>query len=106
MIKFSVMYPHTPGARFDHAYYRDRHMPLIKERMGAACLYYAVEKGLSGGGPGTPPVYEALCHIYAESLEAFRAGFGPHAKEIRADVANYTDIVPVTQLSDVVVEHS
>ncbi len=28
MIKVSVMYPNTPGARFDHAYYRDKHMPL------------------------------------------------------------------------------
>ncbi len=26
MIKVSVMYPNTPGARFDHAYYRDKHM--------------------------------------------------------------------------------
>jgi hypothetical protein len=24
-IKVSVMYPNTPGARFDHAYYRDKH---------------------------------------------------------------------------------
>ena len=36
MIKVSVMYPNTPGARFDHDYYRDRHLPLIKSRMGAA----------------------------------------------------------------------
>ena len=25
MIKVSVMYPNTPGACFDHAYYRDKH---------------------------------------------------------------------------------
>ncbi len=29
MIKVSVMYPHNSGARFDHDYYRDRHMPLV-----------------------------------------------------------------------------
>ena len=33
MIKVSVMYPNTPGARFDHAYYKDKHMPLLKTRM-------------------------------------------------------------------------
>lgn len=33
MIKVSVMHPNTPGARFDHAYYRDKHMPL-KARLG------------------------------------------------------------------------
>lgn len=36
IIKVSVMYPNTPGARFDHEYYRDKHMPLVKTRMGHA----------------------------------------------------------------------
>ena len=35
------------------------------------------------------------------SLE--QAGFGPHAKEIMADIANYTDQSPVIQISEVVV---
>ncbi len=104
MIKISVMYPHQPGARFDHAYYRDRHMPLVKARMGAACLYYSVDQGLAGGAPGQPPTYVAMCHIHAESVEAFQAAFGPHAKEIMADIANYTDIAPVMQISQVAVE--
>src|SRR3984893_12406945 len=49
MIKVSVMYPNTPGARFDHAYYRDKHMPLVKKRMGDSCKSYTVDKGLAGG---------------------------------------------------------
>ena len=47
MIKVSVMYPYTAGARFDHAYYRERHMPMMKQRLGAACLYYTVDKGIA-----------------------------------------------------------
>jgi len=105
MIKVSVMYPYTPDARFDHDYYRDKHMPLVKARMGEACLYYTVDKGLSGGAPGTPPEYVAMCHIFSESLEAFQAGFGPHANEIQADIANYTDLKPIKQISEVVVDH-
>jgi hypothetical protein len=31
MIKVSVTYPNKPGARFDHTYYRDKHMPLVKK---------------------------------------------------------------------------
>jgi len=27
-------YPNPPGAFFDHKYYRDCHMPLVKVRMG------------------------------------------------------------------------
>jgi uncharacterized protein (TIGR02118 family) len=103
MIKVSVMYPHQPGYRFDHGYYKDRHMPLVKERMGGACLFYTVDKGLAGRAPGEPPTYVAMCHIYAESVASFQAGFGPHAEEIRGDIANYTDIVPVLQISEVVV---
>ena len=57
MIKVSVMYPNTPGARFDHEYYRDKHMPLVKARMGDACKSYTVDKGLAGGAPGAPATY-------------------------------------------------
>jgi uncharacterized protein (TIGR02118 family) len=104
MIKVSVMYPNKSGARFDHQYYRDKHMPLVKARMGDACKYYTVDKGLAGGAPGDPATYVGMCHIFADSIEAFQKSFGPHAKEIMADIANYTDIAPVMQISEVVVE--
>src|SRR5690349_18689692 len=57
MIKVSVMYPNTPGSRFDHDYYRDKHMPLVKARMGDACQSYTIDKGLAGGAPGAPATY-------------------------------------------------
>ena len=103
MIKVSVMYPNKPGARFDHAYYRDKHMPLVKSRMGDACKHYTVDKGLAGGTADAPPTYIGMCHIFCDSVEAFQAGFGPHAQEILADIANYTDLAPVMQVSEVVV---
>jgi len=103
MIKVSVMYPYTEGARFDHAYYRDKHMPLLKARMGDACKSYTIDKGLGGGAPGTPPTYVGMCHVFCESVEAFQTAFGPHAKEILGDIGNYTDIAPVMQISEVVV---
>jgi uncharacterized protein (TIGR02118 family) len=106
MIKVSVMYANKPGARFDHAYYRDKHMPLVKARMGEACNFYTVDKGLAGGAPGEPVTYVAMCHIYCDSVEAFQAGFGPHAEEILGDIPNYTDLVPIVQISEVVVGQS
>ena len=106
MIKVSVMYPHQHGARFDHAYYRDKHMPLVKARLGDACLYYAVDKGLAGGPAGSAPTYVAMCHLYCDSLETFQAAFGSNAQEIMADIPNYTDLQPVMQISEVVVERS
>ena len=103
MIKVSVMYPYTEGARFDHAYYRDKHMPLLKARMGDACRSYTIDKGLAGGAPGMPPTYVGMCHVFCDSVEAFQTAFGPHAKEILGDIKNYTDLAPVMQISEVVV---
>ncbi|MEP6940978.1 MAG: EthD family reductase [Rudaea sp.] len=103
MIKVSVMYPNTPGARFDHEYYRDRHMPLLKQRMGELCKYYTVDKGLGGMAPGSAPPYVGMCHIFCDNVEAFQEGFGPHADEILGDIANYTDLQPLVQISEVVV---
>jgi len=103
MIKVSVMYPNKPGARFDHVYYAEKHMPLLKARMGDACKYYTVDKGLAGGAPGEPPTYIGMCHVFCDSVEAFQAGFGPHADEILGDIPNYTDLQPVLQFSEVVV---
>jgi uncharacterized protein (TIGR02118 family) len=103
MIKVSVMYPNDAGARFDHDYYRDKHMPMVKSRMGDSCKYYTVDKGIAGGMPGTPATYVGMCHIFSDSIEAFQSGFGPHADEIMADIKNYTDLTPVIQISEVVV---
>ena len=36
-------------------------------------------------------------------IEAFNCCFEPHAKEIMADIPNYTDLSPVIQVSEVVV---
>jgi uncharacterized protein (TIGR02118 family) len=105
MIKVSVMYPNKPGARFDHAYYKDKHMPLVKARLGDACRYYTVDKGIAGGAPGEPATYVGMCHIFSDSVESFQSGFGPHAKEILGDIVNYTDLTPVMQISEVVVGH-
>jgi uncharacterized protein (TIGR02118 family) len=34
-------------------------------------------------------------------VEAFQKAFAPHAQAIMADIANYTDVQPVVQISDV-----
>jgi uncharacterized protein (TIGR02118 family) len=106
MIKVSVMYPNGPGARFDHGYYRDKHLPLIERRMGAGLKYYTIDKGLAGGAPDAPAAYIGMCHLLCDSVAAYQASFGPHAKELTADIANFTDRTPVVQISEVVVESS
>ena len=102
MIKFNVLYPFREGGRFDHAYYRDKHMPMVAQKLGSACQSYSIDQGLAGGAPGAPPPYFAACSVYCESVEALQGALGPHAKEIMADVPNYTDAQPVVWISEVV----
>lgn len=106
MIKVSVMYPNSPDARFDHAYYRDRHMPMVQSRMGEHLKYYTVDKGLGGGAPGVAATYIAIGHLVCDSIEAFQAGFGPHTNEIMGDIPNYTNLTPTIQISDIVVDQA
>jgi uncharacterized protein (TIGR02118 family) len=44
-----------------------------------------------------------MCHLFCDSVEAYQAAFGPHVREIMADIPNYTDQAPVVQISEVVV---
>ena len=106
MIKVSVMYPNGPGTRFDHDYYRNKHLPLIKSRMGAGLKYYAIDKGLSGAAPNQAAAFVGMCHLLCDSVEVYKSSFGPHADEINADIRNFTSITPVVQISEVVVEDS
>lgn len=106
MIKLSVMYPYSPEARFDHAYYRDKHLPMLKELMGEHCRYYAIDKGVGSVAPGSTPPFIAMCHVYSDSLESLMAGLAPHAATLAADIPNFTNVTPVRQVSEVVVERS
>lgn len=101
MIKVSVFYPHQPGAHFDMAYYCDQHMPLVGRLLGSAAKNIAVEQGLSGGAPGTPPLYVALGHVYFDSIPAFIEAWTPHSAQIIADIPNYTNLQPQLQISEV-----
>ena len=101
MIKVSVLYPNRPGAKFDMKYYCEKHMPMVRQKLGAACKRVAVEQGLGGAAPGAPAAFIAMGHLYCDSVEAFQTAFAPHAQTIMADIANYTDIEPTIQISEV-----
>ena len=46
MIKVSVFYPNSPGAKFDMAYYTTKHMPMVQKKV-TTCKGIAAEQGLS-----------------------------------------------------------
>jgi uncharacterized protein (TIGR02118 family) len=101
MIKVSVLYPNTAGSRFDLTYYLRTHVPLTRQKLGAALRGVSVEHGVSGLQPASPPPYHVMGHMLFDSVEAFRNAFEPNAEAIVGDIANYTDTTPTIQISDV-----
>jgi uncharacterized protein (TIGR02118 family) len=101
MIKVSVFYPDREGSKFDMNYYCKTHMPMVRQKLGAACKGATVEQGIASATPGSQPSFIAMGHLYFDSMEAFQTAFGPHADAIMADIPNYTDIQPTIQFSEV-----
>jgi len=101
MIKVRVLYPNEEGKKFDMGYYCNKHIPMVEQKLGAACKSVAVEQGMGGAEPGSRATYIAMGHLYFDSVEAFQTSFGLHAVAIMEDVPNYTDIQPTIQISEV-----
>ncbi len=101
MVKVSVMYPNHEGTKFDMTYYINRHIPMVRQLLGSALRGVSVEQGISGEGPGSPASYVAMGHLLFDSVEAFQTSFGPHAQAIMEDIPNYTNSVPIVEISEV-----
>jgi uncharacterized protein (TIGR02118 family) len=100
MVKVTIFYPNSPGAKFDMNYYTTSHMPMVQRKV-STCKGIAAEKGLAGGAPGSAPTYIAIGHLLFDSVEAFESAFAPHAPEILADVPNYTNVQPILQINQI-----
>jgi uncharacterized protein (TIGR02118 family) len=94
MIRLSVLYPKTEGARFDHDYYCDQHVPLVASTWGVERV--EIDRGVDGP-------YEAAVHLFFPSTDAIGLAMGAEGTAaVMADVANYTDIQPVLQTSEII----
>ena len=105
MIKISILYPNYKGSRFDIRYYIDTHMPLSIGFLSAHPGFkgVSVEQGLGGALPGIDAAYIAMCHFLFDSVESFLSAFTPHAEILQGDMPNYTDIVPIIQVNEVLI---
>jgi uncharacterized protein (TIGR02118 family) len=101
MIKVTILYPNTPGARFDFDYYAKTHMPMSIRLLGPRIRGVSVERGVEAAEPGVPPAFVALCHFTCDSRQSFEAAFLPQAAVLQGDMPNYTDIVPIIQFSEI-----
>lgn len=100
MFRVTALYPNGPGSRFDADYYVDRHRPLaerllkphgltdIRITIGTAGLY------------GADPAFWSVSEMVFTDRVAFDAAMAAAGGELFADAANYTDVIPVLQISD------
>lgn len=93
MIRVSVFYPSGEGSTFDMDYYRATHVPMALKAWGLSGA--EIDKGVNGP-------YVAGVHFRFESQEALGAALGaPATADVMADVANFTNITPVMQTSEI-----
>ncbi len=93
MICVTAFYPAAGEARFDSAYYYDKHLPLVKQLLAPFGLErIEVDEGISGPSPAFPPNYRVVCRLYFATIEGFQAGLAGVGNQILGDVPNYTDI--------------
>ena len=94
MIRVTVTYPSSDLSTFDHDYYKATHVPMCVDAWSPVSS--EIDKGING-----PNV--AAVHFTFASLESFQAAMGsPKTGDVMADVANYTNITPVMQISEIV----
>ena len=87
-----VTYPSGGATRFDRAYYLSRHLPLVREAWEPHGMSSIAAFFPEGDGAGTMAV--AVCEFPDEA--AVRAALGSaESPRVMADVANYTDAMPV-----------
>lgn len=101
MIKFAIFYPGGEGKTFDMDYYANKHMPMAASLLGDDLKAWSIDKGIANGTPDKPLNYLAIGYFYFDSMDSFQSTMEKHSAALRADVPNYTNVVPATQISEV-----
>jgi len=104
MVKLTILYPNSDGARFDLDYYLNVHVPMAHRLLEPAMKRYTVDAGLLGAGPDVPPPFLAIGEQTYESVEAFMEVFMPNAAELQGDIPKFTNVEPVIQFSQMKIE--
>ncbi len=100
MVKVSVFYKNTAGAKFNADYFLNVHMPLAVRLLAAGIRSATAEIGVRGTGEGDAPAFAAIASFTSESAEQFMNVFMEAGGRLQADIPNYTDIDPMIQVSN------
>jgi uncharacterized protein (TIGR02118 family) len=96
----TVLYPYVEGKRFDYDHYKNVHAPLVEDVLGEALKKFEVRKGVSAADGSAPP-YRLVVSIYYEDEALYQKKVGARQDELIADVAKFTEVMPVMQIDEV-----
>jgi uncharacterized protein (TIGR02118 family) len=95
MVVIPVLYPKTAESHFDHDYYLQKHVPLVRSRWQAMGLIRDVlirgTSTLDGGQPG----FELIGFLTFHSAEQVQAALAAFGQEIIGDIPNFTNVSPL-----------
>lgn len=100
MINVTVLYPYGRNNKFDADYYANVHIPKAILQFGTTLKEVRYEIGIAGAEPNSPPAFFCIAHLTFESMEALK-NFREDASSIIADIPNFTDVMPIIQISEV-----
>jgi uncharacterized protein (TIGR02118 family) len=98
MIAVSFIYPAIEGAFFDEHYYVSKHIPRVRELWEPLGLQLITPLARLEGAAEFGP-FRALSMLHFDSLGRYNAALAKGGAELIADIANFTDIEPITQIS-------
>jgi uncharacterized protein (TIGR02118 family) len=94
MLMVAVMYPGGDGTRFDHAYYKETHMPLVRRRWGPMGLQHDQVMRGQPAPDGAAPAYVTMTLLTFGSMDEFKAAAAQHGGELFGDIPNFYDGSP------------
>lgn len=101
MFKVTILYPNGEGKTFDMAYYEGKHMPMVAKIVGPNLKFYEIDKGISGRTSNDTAPFLAIGYFYINDIEAYNQAIAQHRETIISDFKNYTNVMPVIQISEV-----
>jgi uncharacterized protein (TIGR02118 family) len=103
MYILTVTYPRSEGATFDFDYFRQTHLPEVGKAFGPFGLGYAsVLRGEESLDGTTPAFFAVTILSFREEQGARDAVASDGARELVADIANFTTVTPIMQFNTAV----
>ena len=102
MIRVAAVYPRQPGRKFDLDYYINVHLPDVHKKFSPfGLIKIEVDKPLESPGRDQSPFF-AIGYLYFSSLVDFRKAYVSAGAQVIADIARYTDVIPMIQVGETI----